>query len=152
MNEGDGKHDNPTVDEGGEFDPRAAATLLEQTTRRAQRQFAFPSPLLSLIQAAALLAAYGAIWLSVRGQNPYSGPSGTALVELYTFVAVAAIAVGLDGGAQGPGSPGAHRDRDGYRPSLSRRPFSLCTSSWARSGLTDSALRSSTASFRPWGR
>ena len=97
MNEGDGKHDNPTVDEGGEFDPRAAATLLEQTTRRARRQLAFPSPLLSLIQAGALLAAYGAIWLSVRGQNPYSGPSGTALVELYTFVAVAAIAVGLDG-------------------------------------------------------
>lgn len=86
-----------TVDEGGEFDPRAAATLLEQTTRRAQRQFEFPSPLLSLIQAAALLAAYGAIWLSVRGQNPYSGPSGTALVELYVFVGVAAVTVGLDG-------------------------------------------------------
>src|ERR1700716_4673701 len=84
-------------DDAGDFDPRTAATLLEQTSRRAQRQFEFPSPVLSLIQAAALLAAYGAIWLSVRGQNPYSGPSGTALVELYTFVAVAAIAVGLDG-------------------------------------------------------
>src|SRR4030081_2977278 len=96
MNEGDDKHDNPAVGEGGEFDPRAAATLLEQTTRRAQRQFAFPSPVLSLIQAAALLAAYGAIWLSVRGQDPYSGPSGTALLELYGFVAVAAVAGGLD--------------------------------------------------------
>ena len=85
-----------TVDEGGEFDPRAAATLLKQTTRRAQRQFEFPSPLLTLIQAAALLAAYGAIWLSVRGQNPYSGPSGAALVELYAFIAVAAVAVGLE--------------------------------------------------------
>ena len=83
-------------DDGGDFDPRTAATLLEQTSRRAQRQFEFPSPLLSLIQAAALLAAYGAIWLSVRGQNPYSGPSGAALVELYTFVAVAAVAVGLE--------------------------------------------------------
>ena len=97
MNEEHDMHETTTVDEGGEFDPTAAATLLEQTTRRAQRQFEFPSPLLSLIQAAALLAAYGAIWLSVRGQNPYSGPSGTALVELYVFVGVAAVAVGLDG-------------------------------------------------------
>jgi hypothetical protein len=97
MNKEDDKPKTPTIDEGGEFDPRAAATLLEQTTKRAQRQFEFPSPLLSLIQAAALLAAYGAIWLSVRDQHPYSGPSGTALVELYAFVGVAAIAVGLDG-------------------------------------------------------
>ena len=82
-----------TVDEA-EFDPRAAAALLEQTTRRAQRQFEFPSPLLTMIQGAALLAAYGAIWLSVRGQNPYSGPTGIALVELYAFVGVAAVAVG----------------------------------------------------------
>jgi hypothetical protein len=89
-------NETTTVDEGGEFDPRAAAALLEQTTRRARRQFEFPSPLLSLIQAASLLAAYGAIWVSVRGQNPYTGPSGTAIVELYFFVAVAAIAVGLD--------------------------------------------------------
>ena len=97
MNEEQDKDENATVDEGGGFDPRAAARLLEQTTRRAKRQFEFPSPLLSLIQAAALLAAYGAIWLSVRGQNPYSGPSGTALLELYAFVGVAAVAVGLDG-------------------------------------------------------
>jgi hypothetical protein len=88
--------DETAADEGGEFDPRAAAALLEQTTKRARRQFEFPSPLLTLIQAASLLAAYGAIWLSVRGQNPYSGPSGAALVELYTFVAVAAVAVGLE--------------------------------------------------------
>jgi hypothetical protein len=34
--------------------------------------------------------------LSVRGQNPFSGPSGPALVALYAFVAVAAAAVGLE--------------------------------------------------------
>ncbi|HXN04481.1 MAG TPA: hypothetical protein VN895_06585 [Candidatus Acidoferrum sp.] len=88
--------DTTRVDEGGDFDPQAAARLLETTKRRAQRQFEFRTPLLTLIQAAALLAAYGAIWLSVRGQNPYSGPSGAAVVELYAFIAVAAIAVGLE--------------------------------------------------------
>jgi hypothetical protein len=96
MSEEHDMHETATVDEGGEFDPRAAATLLKQTTRRAQRQFEFPSPLLSLIQAAVLLAAYGAIWLSVRGQHPYEGPSGGALAALYAFVAVAAVAAGLD--------------------------------------------------------
>jgi hypothetical protein len=89
-------NDTTTVDEGDELDPRAAATLLETTTKRARRQFEFPSPLLTLIQAAALLAAYGAIWLSVRGQNPYTGPSAAAVVELYVFVAVAAVAVGWE--------------------------------------------------------
>ena len=86
-----------TVDEGGEFDPKAASRLLEATKRRAQRQFEFPTPLLTLIQAVAVLAAYGAIWLSVRGQNPYSGPTGAALVELYAFIAVAAIAATWEG-------------------------------------------------------
>src|ERR1700686_4351533 len=96
MKEEQDMHKNATVNEGGEFDPRAAAKLLEETTRRAQRQFAFPSPLLSVIQGTALLGAYGAVWLSVRGQNPYSGPNGAALLELYAFVAVAAVAVSLD--------------------------------------------------------
>ena len=95
MNEKDDR--TPTVDDGGAFDPRAAATLLEQTTRRARRQFEFPSPLLSLIQAAAVLAAYGAVWLSVRGQNPYSGPSAAALLELYAFIGVAAVAASWEG-------------------------------------------------------
>src|ERR1700737_3095898 len=88
--------ENTTVDEGGEFDPKAAAKLLETTTRRAQRQFEFPSPLLNLVQAFAVRAAYGAIWLSVRGQHPYSGPSGAALAALYAFIGVAAVAVGLE--------------------------------------------------------
>jgi hypothetical protein len=95
MNEERDMHETATVDERGEFDPRAAATLLEQTTKRAQRQFQLPSPLVSLIQAAAVLGAYGAIWLSVRGQHPYDGPSLAALAALYGFIAVAAVAASL---------------------------------------------------------
>jgi hypothetical protein len=96
MNEEHDMHETATVDEGAEFDPRAAATLLEQTTRQAQHQFRLPSPLVSLIQAAAVLGAYGAIWLSVREQHPYSGPSLASLATLYGFIAVAAVAAGLD--------------------------------------------------------
>src|SRR5437762_991216 len=97
MGEDTDVNENGAVDEGSELDPRTAATLLEQAKRRAQRQFEFPSPLLTLIQAGAVLAAYGAIWLSVRGQNPYSGPSYPALAALYAFVAVAAIAATWEG-------------------------------------------------------
>ena len=35
-----------------------------------------------------VLIAYGAVWLSVRNQHPYSGPSGTALAVLYGTLAV----------------------------------------------------------------
>src|ERR1700687_386443 len=104
-----------TADEGGEFDPKAAARLLKTTTRRAQDQFEFRTPLLTLIQAVALLAAYGTIWLAVRGQNPYSGPSGAALVELYAFIAVGAVAVGLEArrARAGGGRRASRRGREG---------------------------------------
>ncbi len=72
-----------TTDEG-KLDPRQAAELLEQTTRRAQRQLEIRTPLLMLIGAAVVVFAYGVLWLSVRNQHPYSGPSGTALAVMYT--------------------------------------------------------------------
>jgi hypothetical protein len=82
------------ADEGGELDPRAAAALLEQTTRRAQGQFDIRPPLLIMGAAVVVLVAYGAVWLSVRGQHPYSGPSGKALAELYGTLIVWAIVFG----------------------------------------------------------
>jgi hypothetical protein len=39
--------------------------------------------LLLLIGAATVLIVYGALWWSVRGQHPYSGPAGWALAVLY---------------------------------------------------------------------
>jgi hypothetical protein len=83
-------------DEGPPLDPEAAAELLERTTERARRGLEFPSPLLLLIVAVTTLAAYGAAWLSVRDQHPYTGPSLAALAELYGFIAVGAIAVGWE--------------------------------------------------------
>lgn len=84
-----------TTDEGDALDPSAAAALLEQTRRRAQRGFDIRPPLLMLLGAVLVLVDYGGIWLSVRGQDPYTGPSGTALVVVYTilFVGIAVIAL-----------------------------------------------------------
>jgi hypothetical protein len=84
---------NKTVAGAGELDPRDAARLLDQTRRRAQRQFDRRPPALMLTAAVVVLIAYGAAWLSVRGQHPYAGPSAVALVVLYSTVAVWAIIV-----------------------------------------------------------
>ncbi len=67
----------------GSFDPRQAASLLDQTTRQAQRRLALESPLLSLLGAAAAIVALGAVWVSVRTQHPYKGPTGAGLAVMY---------------------------------------------------------------------
>jgi uncharacterized membrane protein YidH (DUF202 family) len=74
-------------DEDG-LDPRGAARLLVQTQRQAQRELDFRSPWLSLIAAAVALVAFGAVWLSVRGQHPYKGPTAVSLVVLYAVIAI----------------------------------------------------------------
>ena len=46
------------------------------------------SPWLSLLAAAVASVAFGAVWLSVRGQHPYKGPTVVALVVLYVVVLI----------------------------------------------------------------
>ena len=79
------------ADDGGGLDPREAAALLEQAKRQARRKFEPNPPLLSLLRAVIVLAAYGAIWLSVRGQHPYKGPTGAALAVLYILLIVVIV-------------------------------------------------------------
>src|SRR5579871_2459126 len=70
-------------EEGGGLDPRAAARLLEQTTLEAQRRFSMASPALAVLGAATVLVALGAVWLSVRQQHPYKGPTAVGLLVMY---------------------------------------------------------------------
>jgi hypothetical protein len=77
-----GTHESTSAGEGG-LGPREAARLLEQTRREAQRKFDLSSPLLSLIGAAVVLLALGAVWLSVRAQRPYRGPTAAGLLVMY---------------------------------------------------------------------
>jgi hypothetical protein len=71
---------------GGNFDPRHAAALLDQTTQQARRTLAPSPPWLLATRAVAVLAALGAIWLSVRGQHPYRGPTSADIPILLAFI------------------------------------------------------------------
>jgi hypothetical protein len=79
--------DTAASDPGGAFDPREAAKLLDQTTEQARRRLNLTSPLLASIGATAALVALGAVWLSVRGQHPYKGPTAAGLLVMYGILA-----------------------------------------------------------------
>ena len=72
----------------GAFDPRQAAALLDQTTRQARRQLQPAPPWLLAARAVMVLAALGAVWLSVRGQHPYRGPTTADIAVLIAFIVV----------------------------------------------------------------
>lgn len=76
------------VEDDGDLDPMAAAALLERTTHEAERRFDVRPTGLMLAAAVTVLVSYGAVWISVRNQHPYTGPSGTALAVLYGTLAV----------------------------------------------------------------
>jgi hypothetical protein len=80
--------ENTEAYDEGALDPGSAALLLKQTQRQAQRSLDFRSPWLTLIAAAVALVAFGAVWLSVRDQHPFKGPTAAALVVLYALVAI----------------------------------------------------------------
>ena len=83
--------------------------LLEQTSRKARRQFDPTPPLLTALMGAAILCAFGALWLSVLGQHPYTGPDLGVIALVYVTVAVtAAVTVRVHqratAGVSGPSS------------------------------------------------
>jgi len=77
-----------TAGNGGTFDPQQAAALLDQTTRQARRQLQPSPPWLLATRAVMVLAALGAIWLSVRGQHPYRGPTTADIPILVAFIVI----------------------------------------------------------------
>jgi hypothetical protein len=92
MNETRDTNETTTAGDDGELGPQEAAALFEQTKRQARRKFNPNPPLLSLLRAVVVLGAYGAVWLSVRGQHPYKGPTGWAIAILYGLVIIVIIA------------------------------------------------------------
>ena len=80
--------DTTAAGNGGTFGPEQAAALLDQTTQQARRKFQPSPPWLLATRAVLVLAALGAIWLSVRGQHPYRGPTAADIPVLVAFIVV----------------------------------------------------------------
>lgn len=77
-----------TTEEDAALDPRDAAALLEASARDAERQFDLRPTILMFAAAVTVLVGYGAVWISVRHQHPYSGPTGHGLAVLYGVLAL----------------------------------------------------------------
>lgn len=111
------------ADNDGGLDPRQAARLLERTGLRARRGFEPYPPWLSVVRAVMVLAVCGVVWLSVRGQHPYRGPTPAAVIAVYAFVVIHSGAVTVVAGRARAGV------RRGSR--LSRAEIAAMAVAWA---------------------
>lgn len=106
MNAGVQMKEYAGIDEAG-MDLQHAARIMHQARRRAQQELAVRRPLLFLTWGVAMVVGYGALWLSVRGQRPYHGPTTPAIVTTVACgLAAAAISAWLiDRASSGVGGP-----------------------------------------------
>src|ERR1022692_1660855 len=83
-----------------------AAAVVQDARARARKELVISTPLVYVAWGLVWLLGYGAMWLSVRGQHPYAGPSGLSMAAVFVLAgfAVAAVlviankaAAGIDG-------------------------------------------------------
>jgi hypothetical protein len=97
-----------TADGNGDaFSPQQAAALLDEATWQARRKLEPSPPWVGATRGVMVLAALGGIWLTVRHQSPYTGPTGADIPILIAFiVANFALATGFraraGAGVRGP--------------------------------------------------
>ena len=79
------------ADEEAGMDLQQASAILLEARNRARRALVARRPVLLAVWGAAWLVSDGAVWLSVRGQQPYAGPTPAALATLGVVIAAAAV-------------------------------------------------------------
>jgi hypothetical protein len=86
-------HDAAGVDSHGAavMDAHDAAVIMEQARKRAGRELRVRRPVLYVTWGLVLLIGYGAMWLSVRGQQPYTGPAWETLLLAFLLALAAAV-------------------------------------------------------------
>src|ERR1700678_1492016 len=89
--QGDGTTpDNGTdLGEPPDFDLAQAAAIAAEAKAKAQHELSINHPATYLTWGLVYLLGYGAIWLSVRGQHPYTAPSPAAILGVFVLAAVA---------------------------------------------------------------
>ena len=94
------------ADEETGMDLQEASAILQETRDRARRALVVRRPVLLAVWGAAWLVSDGAIWLSVRGQRPYNGPTPAALMTLSAAIAAATVFAVIYLGRAGSGVGG----------------------------------------------
>ncbi|MGO9781271.1 MAG: hypothetical protein ACLPKE_10375 [Streptosporangiaceae bacterium] len=70
-----------------------AAAVAQDARARARKELFISRPIVYAAWGLVWLFGYGAMWLSVRGQHPYTGPSGVSIAVVFVLAAFAAAAV-----------------------------------------------------------
>ena len=70
-----------------------AAAVMQDARTRARNELVVSTPLVYLAWGLVWLIGYGAMWLSVRGQHPYTGPSGVSIAAVFVLAGFAVTAV-----------------------------------------------------------
>jgi hypothetical protein len=94
------------TDEATGMDLQQASALMHETGDRARRALVVRRPVLLAVWGAAWLVSDGVIWLSVRGQRPYNGPTPAALLTQTMVIAAAAVFTVIYVGRAGSGVGG----------------------------------------------
>ncbi len=82
----------PPLDTEDTMDAQQAANILQAAGSRARRQLTVSQPPLLLAWAVIYFVLYGVLWLSVRHQRPYDGPTQGA-VALIVVLATASVII-----------------------------------------------------------
>jgi hypothetical protein len=69
-----------------------AADIMRAARERARHELQFSHPVMLAAWGVIYVIAYGVLWLAVRGQRPYYGPTGGAVAGVVLVVTVALIA------------------------------------------------------------
>ena len=124
----------------GTLTPQQAAAMLDEATWQARRKLAPSPPWVGATRGVMVLAALGAVWLSVRGQNPYTGPTSADIPILVAFIAVnSALAVGFRLRA-GAGVRGPSR--------LRRSEIAIAAAAWIAAAVILAGLAAAGLSYR----
>jgi uncharacterized membrane protein YkvI len=107
MNEDTGTDRADANAEDDQLDPQAAAAIMADARERALRELRASFPLLYAVWGLFLLIGYGVLWLSVRGQHPFTGPTPAALLVLTLLLAAAAVTTVISAGRAFTGIGGA---------------------------------------------
>jgi hypothetical protein len=70
-----------------------AAAVVQDARVRARRELVISAPLVYAAWGLVWLVGYGAMWLSVRGQHPYTGPSGVSIAAVFVLAGFAVATV-----------------------------------------------------------